>query len=271
MQEVVSRPHIHKIWKAIERRCVPHFPHGYTVNELYAAEFRRLYGVGYEVIRNMPLLEDEDPAPGDRDAPDDPEAPARTTRAIPSNTEDLPPGRFILYQGAVGEGRSFETLIPAMKNVDAPLLICGDGNFMQQTRDLVRRYGLEDKVIFKGMVRPPELKRITPKAFIGITLFDRKGISNYYSLANRWFDYMHAGIPQIAVGYPAYREINNSCPIAVLIDEPGVREISEALNQLLNNTQLYQTLLTNCRQARLRYNWQEEEQKLVLLYQRLLN
>jgi glycosyltransferase involved in cell wall biosynthesis len=82
---------------------------------------------------------------------------------------------------------------------------------------------------------------------------------------------MHAGIPQVAVGYPAYREINNSCPIAVLIDEPGIREIAEALNNLLNNTHLYQTLVNNSRQARLRYNWQEEEKKLMLLYQRLFN
>jgi glycosyltransferase involved in cell wall biosynthesis len=257
MQEVVTRPAIYKIWKAVERWCVPHFPHGYTVNEQIAGEFHRLYGVDYSVIRNMPLLGDVPPASPNLsgDAP------------LPG----IPSGRFLLYQGAVGEGRCFENLIPALQTVDAPLLICGDGNFMEQTRDLVRRYGLEEKVIFTGMVPPVDLKRITPKAYIGITLFDRKGISNYYSLANRWFDYMHAGIPQIAVGYPAYREINNSCPIAVLIDEPGIREISEALNRLLNNTQLYQSLSSNCRQARLRYNWQEEEQKLVLLYQRLFN
>ena len=268
MQEVVSRPPVYKIWKKIERWCVPHFPHGYTVNGLIAAELHRLYGVEYKVIRNMPPLETE-PAVSPQ-----PAANSRTAfgdSPVFTGGDGLPRGRFLLYQGAVNEGRCFETLIPAMKTVDAPLLICGDGNFMEQTRELVRQYGLEEKVIFKGMVRPEDLRRITPKAYIGVTLFDRKGISNYYSLANRWFDYMHAGVPQIAVGYPAYREINNSCPIAVLIDEPGIREISEALNQLLNNTQLYQTLLTNCRQARLRYNWQEEEQKLVLVYQRFLN
>jgi glycosyltransferase involved in cell wall biosynthesis len=284
MQEVVSRPRIYKIWKRIERWCVPHFPHGYTVNGLIAEEFRRLYGVDYAVIRNMPPLAVETPARSE--APEDPGDPEQSpSGSVSDNRGDpeqspsdaapgedgLPPGRFLLYQGAVGEGRCFETLIPAMKLVDAPLLICGDGNFMQQARQMVRDNGLEGKVIFKGMLRPEELRRITPRACIGITLFDRTGISNYYSLANRWFDYMHAGVPQIAVGYPAYREINNSYPIAVLIDEPGIREISEALNRLLNNSQLYQTLSANCRQARLRYNWQEEEQKLALLYQRLLN
>ena len=269
MQEVVSRPRIYKIWKRIERWCVPRFPQGYTVNGLIAEEFRRLYGVDYAVIRNMPPLVMDSPAPPV--APDDPGNTAKSPSDAAVREDGLPSGRFLLYQGAVGEGRCFETLIPAMKMVDAPLLICGDGNFMQQARQLVRDNGLEGKVIFKGMLRPEELRRITPRAYIGITLFDRTGISNYYSLANRWFDYMHAGVPQIAVGYPAYREINNSYPIAVLIDEPGIREISEALNRLLNNSQLYQTLLANCRHARLRYNWQEEEQKLALLYQRLLN
>ncbi|HVS97682.1 MAG TPA: glycosyltransferase [Puia sp.] len=275
MQEVVTRPRIYAIWKAIERRLVPRFPHGYTVNGLIASEFRRMYGVDYAVIRNMPLLEPslrekEDPIRGTPIVGGGLSHPGAAPPSI-MPAPGFPPGRFFLYQGAVNEGRCFETLIPAMLTVDAPLVICGDGNYMVQTRRLVQQYGLQDKVIFGGMVRPEELKTITAAAYAGITLFDRKGISNYYSLANRFFDYMHAGIPQIAVGYPAYREINNSCPIAVLIDTPGIREISEALNSLLSNTQLYQALLANCRQARLRYNWQEEESKLVPLYQRLFN
>jgi len=245
MKEVVTRPFIYKLWKAVERYCVPRFQHGYTVNSLIAEEFGKMYGVNYAVIRNLPVLEEA----------------------------DLPVGRerIILYQGAVNEGRCFETLIPAMANVDAPLLICGDGNYMSQAKELVRQAGLEEKIIFKGYVLPEELKKITRSAWCGITLFEKKGMSNYYSLANRFFDYIQAGIPQLAVNYPAYTEINNSGPIAVLIDEPGVRDIADALNELLNNTGLYQTLLENCKQARLRYNWQEEEKKLIRLYHQILD
>jgi glycosyltransferase involved in cell wall biosynthesis len=269
MQEVVSRPAIYKLWKAIERFCVPKFPIGYTVNDLIADEFFRLYGVKYAVIRNAPVLPPE-PLPAGN-TPSDP--PARTAIIRPPHpvAAPLPAGRFILYQGAVNEGRCFESLIPAMQTVDAPLLICGEGNFMEQTRALVRQYGLEDKVIFRGMVRPEDLPPITRTACIGITLFERQGTSNYYSLANRFFDYIHAGIPQLAVNYPAYQEINNSYRIAVLVDEPGTREISDALNTLLNNTELYHTLSANCKEARLYYNWQEEEKKLVRIYQQLFN
>ena len=250
MQEVVTRPKVYNLWKKIERFAVPRFRHGYTVNGLIAAEFKRLYGVDYAVIRNLPVL-GEGPIP----------APARP----------LPSGPFFLYQGAVNEGRCFETLIPAMQEVPVPLVICGDGNFMTRAKALVRQYRLEDKVHFLGMVPPGELPAITRAARAGITLFDRRGISNYYSLANRFFDYMHAGIPQLAVNYPAYREINNSCPVAVLIDEPGTGEITKALNRLLDNTGLYSTLADNCKQARLRYNWQEEEKLLISLYLEIFN
>ncbi len=266
MQEVVTRPHVYKVWKAIERYCVPQFIHGYTVNEWIAEEFKKMYGVEYAVIRNMPVLE-ETPRASTWPSDEVPVPAAPPMGLSPASARQ----RFILYQGAVNEGRCFETLIPAMAEVDAPLLVCGDGNFMQQARQLAKEYGLEEKITFKGYVRPEELKAITRSAWCGLTLFENTGISNYYSLANRFFDYIQAGIPQVAVNYPAYQEINNSCQIAVLIDKPGIREIADALNRLLNDRNLYNRLSENCAQARLRYNWQEEEKKLIRLYHQLLN
>ncbi|HET6255896.1 MAG TPA: glycosyltransferase [Puia sp.] len=248
MQEVASRPFIHRIWKAVERFTVPAFRRGYTVNEQIAGEFRQMYGVEYAVIRNLPVLE-----------------------AVGVAGERPLAGRYILYQGAVNEGRCFETLIPAMRQVNAPLLICGEGNFLGKARELVAQHGLQEKIIFKGAVRPEELRSITRSAWCGITLFDRQGLSNYYSLANRFFDYMHAGIPQVAMNYPAYREINNCYPIAVLIDKPGVQEVADALNELLTNPGLYESLSEGCKQARLRYNWQEEEKIVIRLYQQVFN
>ena len=282
MQEVVTRPFIYKIWKAVERFAVPAFRHGYTVNEPIAAEFRKLYGVEYAVVRNLPVLEEGAAGTGvvketfagvAREALADEKAAERGKAVqVPGGGTVLAGGeRYILYQGAVNEGRCFETLIPAMERVDAVLVICGEGNYLERARDLVQRHRLGYKIIFTGAIRPEELKAITRGAFCGITLFDRRGASNYYSLANRFFDYMHAGIPQVAMNYPAYKEINNSHPIAVLLDEPGVQEIADALNELLTNKELYRTLSDNCQQARLCYNWQEEEKTLIRLYHQLFN
>jgi len=249
MKEVVSRPVVHRVWKWVEKRSLPAFTEGYTVNGLIAAEFEKMYGVRYEVIRNVPVLQEEAPV----------------YKEVPEAE------RFILYQGAVNEGRCFESLIPAMRAVDLRLVICGEGNFMQQARDLVHQYGLEGKVVFKGRVRPEALRSLTKAAWCGITLFDDRGLSNYYSLANRFFDYMHAGIPQLAMDYPAYKEINNLYPIAVLVSEPGIDQVAAALNSLLEDKALYKTLQGNCQEAKKHFSWQEEEKKLIRLYQKILN
>jgi glycosyltransferase involved in cell wall biosynthesis len=243
MKEIVTRPAIHKTWKRIEQFAVPKFKFGYTVNQPIANEFAKMYGTDYAVIRNIALL--------------------REVSSFPKKE------KYILYQGAVNEGRSFETLIPAMKNVKCKLLICGDGNFMQQTIQLVKQYHLEDKVIFKGKVLPDELRSITEQAYIGITLFEDNGLSNYYSLANRFFDYIHAGIPQLCVDYPAYQEINDQQPIALLIRNISAENIAIQLNNLLNDDTLYDTLQQNCFKAREIYNWQQEEKKLLSFYHQL--
>lgn len=243
MKEIATRPFIYKAWKKIERFTVPKFKYGYTVNEPIRAEFEKMYGVQYEVIRNIALLRD-----------------------IPETEKKE---KFILYQGAVNEGRSFETLIPAMKQVQAPLIICGDGNFMEQAKELVQQHGLENKVIFKGKVTPDELRSITRQAYVGITLFDDAGLSNYYSLANRFFDYMHAGIPQLCVDYPVYNEINNRFKIAELTSDLSENKLALLLNNLLANEVYYKELQANCLKARQHLNWQEEEKKLLQFYKTL--
>ena len=194
-----------------------------------------MYGVDYAIIRNIALL--------------------RPLLQLPRAE------KFILYQGAVNEGRSFETLIPAMKEVDCKLIICGDGNFMEQAKQLAKENNLHKKVIFKGKIPPDELRSITSQAYIGVTLFEDKGLSNYYSLANRFFDYLHAGVPQLCVDYPVYKEINNQLPIALLVNDISAGNLSAQLNNLLNNEVLYTELQHNCIKVREILNWQAEEKK----------
>ncbi len=102
LKEVVTRPGIKKAWEKVERKMVPRFPFGYTVSESIADEFYNRYRVQYKTIRNVPVLNE---------------------MPVIENKE-----KFILYQGAVNEGRGFEWLIPAMKLIDNKLVNCGDGN-----------------------------------------------------------------------------------------------------------------------------------------------
>lgn len=244
-KEIVTRKTIYKFWLRIEKYFVPKYTHGYTVNHFIAGELKHRYGIDYSIIRNLPLLAGTPPAPAQNSI------------------------KTIIYQGAVNEGRSFETLIPAMRNVAATLLICGKGNFFQQVQQLIRENKVEQRVELKGYVLPDELKLLTPKARVAVMLFESTGLNQYQSLSNRFFDYIMACVPQVCVNYPEYKAINDVYHIAYMIDDTKEETITEALNKLLCNDELYEQLRRNCVIAREELNWNREEEKLVDFYKNI--
>ena len=153
-----------------------------------------------------------------------------------------------------------------MQHVDCSLIICGDGNFMQQAKDLVNQYRLANKITFKGMLAPADLKKLTDKSYIGITLFEKDSKSNYFSLANRFFDYIHSGTPQICVNYPVYKELNNKYDIGILINDLKPESIGKVLNELLMNERKWESLHENFKKAAPELCWQNEEKKLISFY-----
>ena len=140
---------------------------------------------------------------------------------------------------------------------------------MQQAIKLAIKHSVSEKILFKGMLSPQLLKTYASQAYIGITLFENKGLSNYYSLANRFFDYMHAAVPQLCVNYPVYKEINNLHHVAVLIDNLSPENIALNLNKILNSEEEWKMLHENCIKASKILNWQNEEKILLAFYKNI--
>jgi len=249
LNEVVNNKPVFWFWTRVERIFVPRFQAGYTVNQFIQDEFKRRYNVNYEIVRNIPPFTFQS-----------------STLQIPNSEFQIP---NLIYQGAVNYGRGFKQLIPAMKNVNAELHIYGTGNFYSQVEELIKVNKLENKIKLFGATLPTELKNITPSARLGITIFEAKGLNQYYSLANRFFDYIMAGIPQICVGYPEYKILNDEFDIALLVDNIEVETLSTATNKLLNDEALYQRLKNNCAIAKEQLNWQNEEKKLLAFWKNI--
>ena len=247
LPEIIRRPAIYKAWKRIEQRCLPAFKHGYTVSEGISAEYNKMYGHAYSTIRNISVLNDTQPGPTPVEEP------------------------YILYQGALNEGRGIEQLLPAMKQVEVPLVICGEGNFSAKARELVKELGLQDKVLFRGMIEPSALPAYTYHAVTGINLGDGTGLNNYLSLNNKFFDYIHACLPQVAMDFPEFRKINEQYEVALLVPELDEQLIANAINTLLADKSVHEKLKANCERARLVLNWQNEEKKLLKFYNELFD
>ena len=244
MKEVISRPRIKNIWMHIETFAVPKFKNGYTVSYSIAEEFKKRYNVSYDVIRNLPYK--------------------KSAHETTKQKE-----KILLYQGAVNEARGLENLVVAMKAVDAVLLIYGDGNILTKIKKLIADNHLEGKIQLKGKVLPEELNALTAQAYIGINLVEPQGLNQFYSLANKFFDYIQAGVPQVTMNFPEYKKVNDEYEVAVLIQTVSIKEITAALKLLLDNTVLYERLKNNCIEARKIFTWQEEEIRLLNFYKNL--
>jgi len=87
---------------------------------------------------------------------------------------------------------------------------------------------------------------------------------------NKMFEYMSAGIPVIASDFPLWREIiiGNECGLCVDPMKPGA--IAEAIDYLATHPEEVQRMGDNGKMAvQQRYNWNNEEKKLLVLYEEL--
>jgi glycosyltransferase involved in cell wall biosynthesis len=81
------------------------------------------------------------------------------------------------------------------------------------------------------------------------------------------FEYMSAGLPVIASDFPLWRSIieDNVCGICVNPENP--QAIADAIDFLVTNPAVAKRMGENGREmVRVRYNWMNEEKKLVNFY-----
>ncbi len=289
--EVVARPAVRRVWRWVEDFIVPRARLRYTVGPALAALFgQRHPGYPFGVVRNVPLASAGCLAAGawlPAASPDD-NTSRQTIGAESSLKAPHPPNQalstkhqapILLYQGALNAGRGLAELLTALPKlattVPARLFICGEGDLSGQLRAQAAGLGLlaaessVGQVEFRGFVRPEALRQLTAQATVGIMLLENVGLSYYYSLANKFFDYVQAGIPQLCVDFPEYRALNAEYEVALLVPDLAPTTLVAALARLLPDGRpgaLYQRLAANCARARQHWCWQNEEPVLLALY-----
>jgi glycosyltransferase involved in cell wall biosynthesis len=243
--EVTNRLIVKKVWSAIERIVFRKADAFYTVSDSISKIFQKKYKKNVEVIRNVPLLR---------------------YKNVVKPQSDFSEKGFLIYQGALNEGRCIELYIKAMHQIDAQLVLVGEGDLSEQLRLLVKAEHLDDKVVFKGKLDPVDLRHLTQNALMGLNVLENKGLSYYYSLSNKCFDYVHANIPSISSDFPDYRTLNAAFEVMVLT-EPNLDEFVASVKELQSNQDLYLRLRENCNAAAAEWNWEKEEIKLLAQYE----
>lgn len=243
--ELMDRWFVKRIWKLIEQICMPGTDLAITVNQSLAELFTGKWKIPFHSIYNVPVFRE-------------------------NHGSSAPEPGNILYQGVLNKGRGLESLIDAMEFIpDINLILAGEGDLSLQLREKAKLGKCSDRILFVGWKLPDELRLLTSKATLGVNLLEGSSKNYYYSLANKFFDYMHAGIPSVNMNFPEYSKIISQYDIGYLLDDLSPQKIAELINNALADQKSLENKRQNCLVASQHFNWTVEQEKLMLLMKQL--
>ncbi len=245
--ELVEKPFVKKCWETIENIILPRVSYSMTVCESIANYYNEKYAINMQVVRNIAYLNNENIKP-----------------------LILSEKKVILYQGTLNDGRGLEWVIDSMPLLDnCELIIIGSGLTRKALKRRVSKLEVKDKVQFIGKVLPEELTLYTKAADIGLCLLENKGLSYYYSLPNRVFDYIQAGIPILASDYPEIRNIVVKHNTGVVINKYDPQYIADTIKKMLSTGK--ESYQENLKTLSKELCWEKEQEKLFNLLSKVVN
>lgn len=248
--ELVSRPKIQAFWKRIERITIPKVDAMYTVNESIAQCYRDEYNREVKVVRNISDF---------KGLPD-----KKTRQEL-----DLPTDKFIIIiQGAgINIDRGAEEMIDAIQLIDGAMLIfVGDGDVVPLLKQQVEIKKLGNKVRFFGKRSYQELMNFTMVSDLGISMDKDTNINYRFSLPNKIFDYIHAGIPLMVSDLVEIKKIVEGYDIGIVSTSHNPTTIAAEIKKLINDPDRLARYRTNTKNASKELNWQHECEILKTIY-----
>jgi glycosyltransferase involved in cell wall biosynthesis len=167
----------------------------------------------------------------------------------------------LVSKNAVGD------LIQSLKYLHLPvkLLILGTGSEEKKLSNLSKKLGLENKVLFLGLVPPDEV----PKYLAISDVFVRPSISE--GLGNVFLEAMAAGVPIIGTPVGGIPDFLKNGETGLFCQVRNPESIAEAIKKILEDKNLRDKLIENGKKlVGENYNWDNIAVKMNKIFNRLL-
>lgn len=244
--EVLGRPVIQGIWRLIERLFYPAAQGLVTVNGSIANALHQRYGRRPAVVRNIP----EAYLPESK--------PVRTELGLPEDSSIL-----ILQGSGINIHRGAEEAVEAMQFLDGcMLLVAGSGDVIPILKKMVDELGIADRVKFLPRQAYSSLMAYTANADLGLSLDKDTSLNYRFSLPNKLFDYIQAGIPVVCSDLPEVAGLVRGFDIGIVTQGPSVEDIVAAVQDALADKPRYKQWKQNTGKAAIELCWERESKHL---------
>lgn len=250
--EMIERPFLKLMWQFIERATIRKARKVYTISESIVTFLELKHRIHVDLVRNTPENQ--------------------SVRKFPPEYRLVHEGlKVLIYQGAVNRGRGLEMIINAMKYLpEAMLFVVGEGEEEEVLEKLVLRTSLYNRVIFYGRVRFEELKFLTMQADLGLSAEEDICLNYRYSLPNKFFDYIHAGIPVLVSGVQEMRKLVYERKIGQIIADHSAENLAAQIREMLSDDEMVKQWRANAVETAKEFTWCKEKRNLIEIYQEFL-
>jgi len=252
--EIQNRPFVKWVWRTIERSVFPNLYNVITVSDPIAEKYLSEYGIRPITVRNC----------------------AESSKGIKSYTRKelgIEQSHLLaIIQGTgINADRGGEELIEAIGMTNGiTLLIIGSGDLLPLLKSKVNGLNLQDRVRFIPALSWKEMMRYTRSADAGLSLDKDTNLNYRFSLPNKLFDYLSAGIPVIAGSLPEVKKIVEENECGIIISDISPQEISNALIKVRDDHKYLNNLKKNAIHASEKLIWDKEAEKVRSIYSSLL-
>ena len=248
--ELNNRVFVKSFWLYIERFIFPRLKNIITVSDAIASFYFKKYNINIQVVRNVPFKT---------------KYIFESKQALTNSFEKelCVAGSKIIYQGSLNKDRGIELMIRAMKYIDSTLFIVGDGDIKNSLENLVKKIGISDRVKFLGRVPFFNLKSITKKMDLGLSLEEDVCLAYRYSLPNKIFDYVHAEIPVLVSNLPEMMNVVNKYKIGKVLQSREPQDVACEINDILLSKKSFEGYFLK---AKNELCWEREQEKLFKIF-----
>jgi len=240
----------------VERLLVPRAAATITVSPPIVEHLRDRYG-----LRDVALVPNYPELAGDLER--------RELRALPGGEAIDPDAPVVLYLGGLMAGRGLEQLVDAIGLLPSVQLVLLGSGALSETL-LARAAQNGARVHLMPPVAPDEVEAYAASADIGVSPIVGWCLNYRYSLPNKLFQYMAAGIPVVASEFSQVREIVEGTHCGLVADTTRPDAIADAIGRILADREAAAAMGARGRAAVAeRYNWSASAAVLRDLYERI--
>lgn len=246
---VVSKPISYKVWHGIEKFCFPKLKTVITVSQSIVDQYEKEYGIRPYLVRNIP--------------------PAATPLVTATRQSlQMPDDKTVLLlQGSgINEGRGGEEIVQAMQYLpDCHLFIVGNGTVLPQLKKMSAEMHLQDRITFVPRQTPENLFNYTSLADMGMAIDTDQSANLRFSLPNKIFDYIKAGLPMVVSNLVERARIVRQYKVGTIAESVTPEALAAAVKEL-SNPELLAQCRENCKTAARELTWENEEKVLERVY-----